>query len=664
VLALLTAVIDVMAPRLLGRATDLLFAGAVSRHLPPGMTKEQAVAGAYARGDGMFAHMLVKMNLTPGSGIDFQTIGHILAAVVGLYVVSALLVSLQAQLLKVAIQRMMEPLRAEIEAKLHRLPLSYIDARQHGELLSRFTNDVDNIQTALKQTASALPTTLMTVGAVLATMVTISPLLAVIVMGTVPISVLANNAVLRRSRRLRSTRAAQVGRLNAQFEEVLSGLAVFKACGHPAHVRDQFARINSDVSRAGTRAQFTSGLIAPATTFVGNLGYIAVAVFGGLQVATGRVSLGGVQAFIQYVRQFNQPVTDFVTRYDLLQAGLASAERVFELLDAAEEEPGTGRVLSLCAGPGRVEFDRVTFGYQPGRPMIHDLSLVAEPGSTVAIVGPTGSGKSTLVNLLMRFYEVDSGRILIDGVDIATVDRKALRSRAAMVLQDTWLFAGTIADNIGYGRPGATREEILVAAEAAHVDQFVRALPDGYDTWVDEDGGNLSAGEKQLITIARALLARPQLLILDEATSSVDTRTEELIGQAMAVLRRGRTCFVIAHRLSTIRDADVIVVMQGGRVVERGSHQELMYRRGVYYRMTQADTVTSPAAGAVCEGMRRHSRARAGDPHHRLEPRSARGPAGRSNPPGAHVPQWAVTRPGSGPASPHSCTGDSAMGPT
>lgn len=580
-LAVAGAVVDVVAPRMLGRATDLLFAGAIGRHLPAGMTREQAVAGAYARGDGMFAQMLAKMHVAPGVGIDFHAIGHILLVVVGLYLVSALMVSVQAQLLKIAIQRMMERLRAEIEAKLHRLPLSYLDAHRHGELLSRFTNDVDNIQTALKQTASALPTTLMTVLAVLVMMFTISPVLAVITIATVPLSVLANRVILRRSKRLRATRAAEVGKLNAQTEEIYSGLEVVKAFGHSAQVREQFAQLNSGLCRTGTHAQFVSALISPVTTFVGNLGYVAVAVVGGLQVATGRVSLGGIQAFIQYVRQFNQPITDFVTRYDLLQAGLASAERVFELLDAAEQEPDTGSELPVAGG--RVEFEHVDFGYRPGKPVLKDLSLVAEPGNTVAIVGPTGAGKSTLVNLLMRFYEVDSGRILIDGVDIAGVDRDSLRSRVAMVLQDTWLFAGTIADNIAYGRPDAVRAEIIEAARLARVDQFVRGLPDGYDTWIDEDGGNLSAGEKQLVTIARTFLARPQFLILDEATSSVDPNTEELISQAMAELRRGRTCFVIAHRLSTIRDADVILVMEAGRLVEQGSHQQLVDLGGVYH---------------------------------------------------------------------------------
>nr|WP_269462794.1 ABC transporter ATP-binding protein [Mycobacterium basiliense] len=664
-LALASAAIDVIVPRLLGHATDLLFTGAIGRRLPAGMTKEQAVAAANARGDSTFAHMLSKMDLTPGVGIDFIAVGHTVLVAAALYVVVALLVSLQAQLLKVAIQRMMEALRAELEAKLHRLRLSYINARQHGELLGRLTNDIDNIQAALKQTASALPTTLLTAVAVLVIMLTISGLLAAITMLTVPISALASRLILRRSKRLRVARAADSGRLNAAIEEIYSGLAVVKAFGHQQHVREQLAQINCDVYRAGVGAQFTSGLISPATTFVGNLGYLAVAVVGALQVATGKVSLGGVQAFVQYVRQFNQPVTDIATRYDMLQAGLASAERVFELLDAPEQAADVAPELSEHgdAMGGRVEFERVDFCYQPEKRVIGDLSLVAEPGTTVAIVGPTGAGKSTLVNLLMRFYEVDSGRILIDGVDIATVDREWLCSRVGMVLQDTWLFAGSIADNIGYGCPGATREQIIEVAKTTGVDQFVRAMSDGYDTWVSEDGGNLSAGEKQLITIARALLARPQFLVLDEATGSLDTRSEDLVQRAMAELRRGRTCFVIAHRLSTIRDADLIVVMDGGRVVEQGTHQQLVARGGIYCQLTRAaglSPVASPAdAGTPCEGMHRYQEGRAGEPH-RPELRPLRGPSRRPSSAGGHAADRPLTRPASRSASPHIGIGDSS----
>jgi ATP-binding cassette subfamily B protein len=411
----------------------------------------------------------------------------------------------------------------------------------------------------------------------------------------VPLSLLATRLITRRSGRLFVAQWANTGRLNAHIEETYSGFTLVKTFGHREGAREQFRDFNEDVYRASFGAQFFSGLISPATMLIGNLSYVGVAVVGGLQVATGQITLGGIQAFIQYVRQFNQPLTQVAAMYNTLQSGMASAERVFELLDAAEEAPDSALELPATGWPamnghggvggGRVEFEHVWFGYHPDTTVIEDLSLVAEPGSTVAIVGPTGAGKTTLVNLLMRFYEVDSGRILVDGVDISTVSRHSLRSRIGMVLQDTWLFGGTIADNIGYGRPGASRDEIIDAAKAAYVDRFVHTLPDGYDTRVSDDGGNISAGEKQLITIARAFLARPELLILDEATSSVDTRTELLIQHAMCELRRDRTSFIIAHRLSTIRDADWILVMEAGRIVEQGSHAELLARRGAYFAM-------------------------------------------------------------------------------
>lgn len=577
--------LGVIGPRILGHATDLLFNGVIGRGLPAGLTKEQAVEAARARGDDAFADLLSGMAVVPGQGVDFGAVARTLALALGLYLVAALLVWIQARLLNVTVQRTMVRLRADVEDKVHRLPLSYFDTRQRGEVLSRVTNDVDNIQTSLTITISQLLTALLTLVAVLVMMLTISPLLALITVITLPLSLLAIRWITRRSQRLFVAQWRNTGRLNAHIEETYSGFTIVKTFGHRAAAHQRFRELNDEVYQSSFGAQFFSGLVGPATGFIGNLGYVAVAVVGGLQVATGQITLGNIQAFIQYVRQFNQPLGQVAGMYNTLQSGIASAERVFELLDAEEQTPDPAP--GLPALRGRVEFEHVHFAYQQGTPVIEDLSLVAEPGSTVAIVGPTGAGKTTLVNLLMRFYDVDSGRILLDGVDISTVGRQSLRSRIGMVLQDTWLFAGTIYDNIAYGRPDAGPDEVIAAAKAAYVDRFVHSLPDGYDTRVSDDGGSISAGEKQLITIARAVLAQPQLLILDEATSSVDTRTELLIQHAMAELRRDRTSFIIAHRLSTIRDADLILVMEAGRIVERGTHEELVARRGEYWSMTQ-----------------------------------------------------------------------------
>jgi ATP-binding cassette, subfamily B, fatty acid transporter len=581
--------IGVIGPRILGHATDLLFNGVIGRQLPAGLTKEQAVTAARARGDNTFADLLSGMNVVPGHGVDFGAVGRTLALALTLYLVAALLVWMQARLLNVTVQRTMIALRSDVEDKIHRLPLSHFDTRQRGELLSRVTNDIDNIQTSVTITVSQLLTSMLTVIAVLVMMLTISPLLTAITVLTVPLSLLATRAITKRSQKMFVAQWRNTGRLNAHIEETYSGFIVVKTFGHRSRAREQFTEFNDDVFHASFGAQFFSGLVSPATTFVGNLSYVAVAVVGGIQVATGQITLGSIQAFIQYVRQFNQPLTQVAAMYNTLQSGVASAERVFDFLDDTEESADRDAVLPTVGGTApRVEFEHVSFGYNEGTPVIEDLSLLAAAGSTTAIVGPTGAGKTTLVNLLMRFYDVDSGRILIDGVDTATVSRHSLRSRIGMVLQDTWLFGGTIAENIAYGRPDATEDEVIEAAKAAYVDRFVHTLPNGYDTRVSDDGGNVSAGEKQLITIARAILARPRLLILDEATSSVDTRTELLIQQAMGELRRDRTSFIIAHRLSTIRDADLILVMEAGRIVEQGTHTELVAQRGAYWAMTQA----------------------------------------------------------------------------
>nr|WP_313776473.1 ABC transporter ATP-binding protein [Mycobacterium sp.] len=578
--------IGVIGPRILGHATDLLFTGVIGRELPTGLSKEQAIEEARARGDDTFADLLSGMNVVPGQGVDFTAVAHTLMLALGLYLIAALLVWAQARILIVVVQRTMAAMRTEIEHKVHRLPLSYVDGRQRGELLSRVTNDADNVQSSLAMTISQLLTSMITVVAVLVMMLTISPLLTLITVLTVPLSLLATRSTARRSQKLFVAQWTNTGRLNAHIEETYSGFTVVKTYGHRAAASDRFTELNGDVYRASLGAQFLSGLVSPATTFIGNLSYVAVAVVGGFQVATGQITLGSFQAFIQYVRQFNQPLTQVASMYNSLQSGIASAERIFDLLDAPEESAQSSASAAPSGTAGRVEFEHVRFGYQADTPVIEDLSFVAEPGTTVAIVGPTGAGKTTLVNLLMRFYDVDAGRISIDGVDISSMPRQALRSRIGMVLQDTWLFGGTIYDNIAYGRPDATPDEVHEAARAAHVERFVQTLPDGYQTRVGDDGGAISAGEKQLITIARAVLARPQLLILDEATSSVDTRTELLIQQAMAELRRDRTSFIIAHRLSTIRDADQILVMEAGRIVERGAHAELLARHGEYWAMS------------------------------------------------------------------------------
>lgn len=585
--------IGVIVPRILGHATDLLFNGVIGRQLPSGITKAQAVAAARARGDNTFADLLSGMKVVPGHGVDFDAVARTLALAMALYLIVALLIWVQARLLNITVQRTITALRSDVEDKVHRLPLSYLDRQQRGELLSRVTNDIDNLQSSLSMTLSQLVTSILSVVAALAMMVSISPLLTLITLLTVPVSLLVTRAITRRSQRLFMAQWTSTGRLNAHIEETYSGFTLVKTFGHQAAAREQFRKFNDDVYQASFGAQFLSGLVGPATIFLGNLSYVAVAVVGGLQVATGQITLGNIQAFIQYVRQFNNPLGQVAGMYNTLQSGVASAERVFDLLDEPEEPAASELELPPPNGQrpqlrGRVEFAHVSFAYRPGTPVIEDLSMVAQAGSTVAIVGPTGAGKTTLVNLLMRFYDVDAGRILVDGVDITTVNRQTLRSRIGMVLQDTWLFEGTIAENIAYGRPDASAEEVVEAAKAAYVDRFVHTLPAGYRTRVTGDGGNVSAGEKQLITIARAFLARPQILILDEATSSVDTRTEALIQHAMRELRRDRTSFIIAHRLSTIREADRIVVVESGRIVEQGNHAELLALRGAYYRMTQA----------------------------------------------------------------------------
>lgn len=590
-LGVVSVALSVLGPKVLGHATDLIMAGIVGRQLPAGISKAQAVARLRADGQDGLADMLGTMPVVPGAGIDFGAIGTVLLWVTLIYLGASLFGFVQARIATRVVQRTVFRMREEVEHKLARLPLSYFDKQQRGEVLSRATNDIDNIQQTLQQTLSQIMASLLTIVGVLAMMFWISPLLALVALLTVPVSVFVAAKIGKRAQPQFVQQWKSTGKLNAHVEEMYTGHALVKVFGRQKESAALFREQNDALYAAGFKAQFISGIIQPAMLFIGNLNYVLVAVVGGLRVASGALSIGDVQAFIQYSRQFSQPLTQVASMANLVQSGVASAERVFAVLDAPEQEPDarpaaagrTGRVR------GEVAFEDVSFRYDPDKPLIDGLSLTVRPGQTVAIVGPTGAGKTTLVNLLMRFYEVSGGRITLDGTDIAAMPREELRAQIGMVLQDTWLFGGTIAENIAYGAPeGTSHDKVVEAARATHVDRFVRTLPDGYDTVIDEEGGNVSVGEKQLITIARAFLAEPAILVLDEATSSVDTRTEVLIQQAMAQLRTGRTSFVIAHRLSTIRDADLILVMESGAIVEQGTHDALLASGGAYARLYAA----------------------------------------------------------------------------
>ncbi|KUJ36387.1 ABC transporter ATP-binding protein [Streptomyces sp. NPDC093228] len=589
VCGVLSVGLSVIGPKILGRATDLVFAGIIGRQMPAGMSKEQVLESMRRRGEGGMADMLSGTDFTPGKGIDFDAVGRVLLLALVAFLFAGLLMAVSTRLSNRAINKTVYRMREEVQAKLSRLPLSYFDKRQRGEVLSRATNDIDNIGQTLQQSMGQLINSLLTIVGVLIVMFWVSWLLALVALVTVPLSFVVATRIGKRSQPHFVQQWRTTGALNAHIEEMYTGHTLVKVFGRQEESAQLFAEQNDKLYEAGFKAQFNSGVMQPLMMFVSNLNYVLVAVVGGLRVASGALSIGDVQAFIQYSRQFSMPLTQVASMANLVQSGVASAERIFELLDAEEQDADPEEGLRPRELRGRVALEGVSFRYDPEKPLIEDLSLKVEPGHTVAIVGPTGAGKTTLVNLLMRFYEVRGGRITLDGVDIAKMSRDELRASIGMVLQDTWLFGGTIAENIAYGAAReVTRGEIEEAARAAHADRFVRTLPDGYDTVIDDEGTGVSAGEKQLITIARAFLSDPVILVLDEATSSVDTRTEVLIQKAMAKLAHGRTSFVIAHRLSTIRDADTILVMENGSIVEQGSHSELLAADGAYARLYKA----------------------------------------------------------------------------
>ncbi|HON42325.1 MAG TPA: ABC transporter ATP-binding protein [Bacillota bacterium] len=598
VMALISVGLSIVGPKILGRATNLLFEGVIGKQLPPGLTKESIIAMLKAVGKDRMADMVSGMNIVPGRGVDFAAIGRVLLTLAGVYLASALFGWMQHYIMAGVSQRTVYGLRKEADAKLARLPLKYYDSNTRGEILSRLTNDIDNIASSLQQSLNQLTTAAFTVIGVLIMMFSISPLLAAIALATLPLSVLVTLMIAKRSQKQFAAQWESTGALNSHIEEMYTGHNIVKVFNRQQTAVDAFDKENERLFQAGFKAHFISSTIQPGMQFINNLNYVAVCVIGGMKVASGALSLGDVQAFIQYSRQFTQPIVQTASIMNILQSTVASAERVFQLLDEQEEVPDTANPVKLEHVAGHVVFDNVSFKYKAETPLIEHMHLDVQPGQTVAIVGPTGAGKTTLVNLLMRFYEIDEGSITIDGVDIRRMTRNSLRSLFGMVLQDTWLFAGTIRDNIAYGRENASEQEIMAAARAAYVDHFVRTLPDGYNTKLDDDASNISQGQKQLLTIARAFLADPEILILDEATSSVDTRTEVLIQEAMSELMKDRTSFVIAHRLSTIRNADTILVMDNGSIVEQGNHKALMAKRGFYY-----DLYNSQFAGAYDEAV-------------------------------------------------------------
>lgn len=588
-LVVVCVVLAVWAPKVMGQAMDVIFGGVISKQLPAGMSQEEVIAGLRASGQDTFADMASAMTLTPGEGIDFDRLSVLILMVIGMYAGSSVFMWFQGRILNDLVMKVVYGLRAEVEAKINSLPLSYFDSRQRGDILSRTTNDVDNIQQALQQALSQLVYSVLMIIGIIVMMFSVSWQLALLALLAIPLTGVVMAVIGTRSQKQFALQWKATGHLNGHVEEAFSGHDIVQIFGRGEVMAEEFDHRNEELYRSAASAQFLAGMMMPIMQFISYLSYVGIAVVGGLRVANGQMTLGDATAFIQYSREFNQPLGQVAGMMQMVQSGVASAERVFELLDAPSQtpdEPRTGAAATRARG--LVEFRDVDFSYSADEPLIEDLTLRVEPGQTAAIVGPTGAGKTTLVNLIMRFYDLDGGAILLDGVDVSTMTRQELRSQVGMVLQDAVLFEGTIMDNIRYGRLDATDAEVIEAATATYVDRFVHALPDGYDTVIDQDSGSLSAGERQLITIARAFLARPALLILDEATSSVDTRTEVLVQRAMNALRTDRTSFVIAHRLSTIRDADLILVMEEGHIVEQGTHAELLKAEGAYFRLHQS----------------------------------------------------------------------------
>ena len=579
-------VFNVWAPNVLGDAMNVIFAGAMASRMPDTLTRDQVIEQARQSGQTRIADMLSAMDFVPGQGVDFGHLGRLILIVLGMYVIAQLLMWLQGRLLNDVVMRIVYRLRRDIEEKINRLPLSHFDNAQRGDILSRTTNDVDNVQAALQQAFTSLIYCVLTIIGITAMMFYLSWQLALIALVALPLSAIVVAVVGSRSQTLFAAQWRDTGRLNGHIEESFTGHEIVTVFGRQAAMAERFDERNEALYDASFRAQFFSGMIMPIMQWVSYLGYVGIAVVGALRVASVQMTLGAVTAFIQYSREFNQPLGEVASMANMMISGVASAERIFELLDSPEEEPDPADPAELVQPVrGTIEFDDVSFSYSPDEPLIDGLSMSAEPGHTIAIVGPTGAGKTTLVNLIMRFYEIDSGAIRLDGVDIHRLARGTVRGQVGMVLQDAVLFKGTIMENIRYGRLDATDDDVVGAAKATYVDRFVRSLPLGYQTVVEENGENISAGERQLITIARAFVADPALLILDEATSSVDTRTELLVQKAMAALRLNRTSFVIAHRLSTIRDAHTILVMEKGAIVEQGNHRELIEAEGAYYRL-------------------------------------------------------------------------------